>query len=568
MRCWTAGEPSDWSLRGLQAQGVSPKSGARVPDLLQRYHPSHVDHDLVNGRCVSSVPLCTGYDSQDNCAACEPRAVLQYGVCVPVANVSQLSNCLQQSSYGCVKCQSGFRIDGKGQCQPAILGCMLHNRNGSCNRCMAPFYELVNGACVVVGCTQTASVCQTCDAYKGFALKNGRCEIEGCVYFDKLGCQTCSTGLVAGSWGCRKSEGAVCVICKSDEYRGADGKCYKKNVHCTLYQNGNCQSCCEGFFLGSDRECKPVLPGCVYSNGLCASCSAPFTYLNGGCVIDGCLQYCKDGCASCDQRLTLIGSICGLPHCQKVVNFRCQECSSGYAVDQNGQCVLSDPNCLKRNSLNQCLACKEGYQLDCNGVCTSQKYGCNYVDGRCTSCRSPFVYVPATESCEIDGCLDYFLGGCQKCDTSYALLYNTCKLPNCLTSKKGKCLECDPDYVFKSDGTCVSKDEFCEKMDAYGTCIKCMASYYYSQKNQRCVKKSPGCLYDKDENCYACEGIFTFSSGRCTISGCLRFDENGCYECQYPFSLSKTKTCEIARCTKYATDGHCLACQDGYALST
>ena len=93
------------------------------------------------------------------------------------------------------------------------------------------------------------------------------------------------------------------------------------------------------------------------------------------------------------------------------------------------------------------------------------KVGCNYVDGRCTSCRAPFMYLPESESCFIDGCLEYFIGGCSKCETLYSLLYNSCKLPNCLISKNGKCLECDPDFVFNSRGLCVSKDEFCDKMD-------------------------------------------------------------------------------------------------------
>jgi len=68
------------------------------------------------------------------------------------------------------------------------------------------------------------------------------------------------------------------------------------------------------------------------------------------------------------------------------------------------------------------------------------------------------MYTPESESCQIDGCLTYFIGGCNKCTDGYNLLYNSCKIPNCLVSKLGKCLQCDPDYVFRSDGVCVSKD--------------------------------------------------------------------------------------------------------------
>jgi len=232
-------------------------------------------------------------------------------------------------------------------------------------------------------------------------------------------------------------------------------------MYCTKYQQGVCVSCCENYYLDSDRACKPVLPGCVYQNYQCVSCTAPFQYYQGQCLIDGCLKYNKNGCVACDSRLKLFNCVCGLPNCKTIANYQCKECFSGYQLDQKGECIIVDPYCTVRNSANQCLQCKDGYRLNKNGICSTLKFGCNYVDGRCTSCRAPFTYVPSAESCEIDGCLEYFLGGCSKCASDYSLLYNTCKLPNCLISKNGKCLECDPDYIFRSDGKCVSKDEFC-----------------------------------------------------------------------------------------------------------
>jgi hypothetical protein len=46
--------------------------------------------------------------------------------------------------------------------------------------------------------------------------------------------------------------------------------------------------------------------------------------------------------------------------------------------------------------LNVCLKCKESFMFSKDGKCISMKLGCNYVDGRCTSCRSPFIYVPSS----------------------------------------------------------------------------------------------------------------------------------------------------------------------------
>lgn len=66
-------------------------------------------------------------------------------------------------------------------------------------------------------------------------------------------------------------------------------------------------------------------------------------------------------------------------------------------------------------------------------------------------------------------------------------------------------------------------------MDEYGTCIKCMDKYYYSNKLSRCVKKSPGCEYNEQEECFKCNSPFTFDNGRCIIKGCLNLDDKGCY---------------------------------------
>jgi hypothetical protein len=69
-------------------------------------------------------------------------------------------------------------------------------------------------------------------------------------------------------------------------------------------------------------------------------------------------------------------------------------------------------------------------------------------------------------------------------------------------------------------GVCVSKDEFCDKMDQYGTCIKCMSSYYYSQKDKKCLKRLSGCNYDDNGVCCSCQAPFVFSNGQCIIYGC------------------------------------------------
>ena len=455
-----------------------------------------------------------------------------------------------------------------GSCKPVTIpGCLKYNNKGDCVDCLSPHYLLYEGNCAVTGCAKyQGSQCVACESSLGFELINGLCQIPKCVYFTNNGCSLCKDGLVAGSWGCRRPNEKVCIICKSDEYKGADGKCYKKSTHCTEYNSGVCVSCCEGYYLSANGKCLQKEYGCIYEKGYCAKCTAPFTLQNNQCVIYGCKQWNQHGCQRCDSRLKLSNGICGLPYCASIEDYRCVSCVSGYDLQSDGECVREDPNCEVKNSFNKCMKCKEGFQFGKDGLCMSVKFGCNYVDGRCTSCRAPFMYVAETESCVIDGCTSYFLGGCKQCQEGYSLLYNSCKLPNCLISKNGKCIECDPDFLFTSDGRCVSKDEYCEKFDETGKCLKCTSTHYYSEIQQKCIRKEPGCIYDTKDNCIKCEQPFQFDEGRCIIPGCLHYFEQGCHQCSYPFSRTKQYTCEIAHCSRYYK-GKCAGCTDGYVLS-
>lgn len=188
-----------------------------------------------------------------------------------------------------------------------------------------------------------------CNSALGFTLTKGLCSIPNCLYFTNSGCSTCQGGLIAGSWGCKNTTEQVCLICKINEYLGNDGQCKPKNVHCTKYQNGACVKCCDSFFLDASNICQRMQFGCVYSNGVCSSCIAPFTFANGSCTISGCVTYNTQGCATCDSRLTLANNICTLPFCQHMSNFLCVSCIKGYQLTNNG-CLPVDPNCLKVNS--------------------------------------------------------------------------------------------------------------------------------------------------------------------------------------------------------------------------
>lgn len=212
------------------------------------------------------------------------------------------------------------------------------------------------------------------------------------------------------------------------------------------------------------------------------------------------------------------------------------------------------------------MKCVPGFYLNTQGKCQEENLGCNYIDGRCASCRAPFEYNPKDESCQIDGCLTYFIGGCKSCDTGYDLRYNTCKLPNCLISYKGHCKECDPDYIMRSDGRCVNKDEFCWKYDSNGFCTECAPKYFLSKLTNKCKLREPGCLYNDNDKCSSCEKPFFFDGVRCEIYGCLELDYDGCKQCFYPMEVTGNKLCSVVNCDRMEGD-RCAICKPGFFIA-
>ena len=359
----------------------------------------------------------------------------------------------------------------------------------------------------------------------------------------------------------------ICTTCAQGYYIGRDGECHPKQPGCTVYERGVCKQCEPNLYLTQNYECAIMEPGCIYEGGVCASCYSPFELTrNNRCVIEGCDLYRDRRCQQCFEPyiLTEIGS-CTYPNCYEVRNKRCVKCVDGYALQESGFCYKVDPYCRAYDFSGSCIECKPGFYLS-GKSCLAEKFGCNYVDGRCVSCRAPFEFNPVEESCQIDGCLDYFFGGCKECDAGYNLRYNSCRLPHCLISHKGHCRECNPDYILRSDGLCVNKDEFCWKYDDQGFCVECAPKYFLSKKTNKCKLREPGCHYNDDDKCYKCENPFFFDGVRCEIYGCLELNWKGCEQCFYPMRVNDFHLCEVPYCDLMKED-RCVACSPGYFIA-
>ena len=66
--------------------------------------------------------------------------------------------------------------------------------------------------------------------------------------------------------------------CK-DQFSLFKGSCVIHDAKCVSYgQNGVCSQCVANYHPDCNGRCTPDAPGCVYNNGICSSCQAPFQY--------------------------------------------------------------------------------------------------------------------------------------------------------------------------------------------------------------------------------------------------------------------------------------------------
>lgn len=214
-----------------------------------------------------------------------------------------------------------------------------------------------------------------------------------------------------------------------------------------------------------------------------------------------------------NSNFILSDGICRLPLCANIVDNKCKDCVKGYFL-RNEQCVAIDEYCLKFGADNSCQECKPGFYLDLSGYCKKEAPGANYINATIVSCREPFTFNPTTKLCVIDGCAEYFDGGCKTCPAPYALDYNNCKLPNCTRAQNGVCLQCDEKFV-PVKGVCKTKDPYCSVYSADGVCTTCIKDFLLTSL-KTCIRKVAGCIYT-GEKCTSCYTPFIFGNGTCNI---------------------------------------------------
>jgi hypothetical protein len=222
-----------------------------------------------------------------------------------------------------------------------------------------------------------------------------------------------------------KTVNLKCSACEEGYIPLPNGDCRRIIIYCVTYDDPNrrCITCDDDFYVTSEGNCAESKPGCVYTNGICNSCSAPFVFDAGNCKITGCSVYSKTGCLTCKDIFVSIGNVCGIPQCIKGDNVteRCTACAQGYVVKQEtGTCIRQIENCKEYDG-DFCKACQDRFYLTSErDQCLQAKPGCVYQSGQCASCQAPFVL--RNGACIIEGCQTYDYNGCTACLNSNFIL--------------------------------------------------------------------------------------------------------------------------------------------------
>ncbi len=324
--------------------------------------------------------------------------------------------------------------------------------------------------------------------------------------------------------GCLSKFGSECYNCA----RGYDlhqGKCYKSFKGCRTYSaNGECLQCFPGLSMGKYK--------CMSKK----DCSYPFQLgRNGECVIQDCEEFYDFGCVSCKP---------------------------GFAVAEDGACVLqTSPGCLVYDKQGQCTSCyKPFYEL--------KKHSCVPVgcfrtdkDGHCLECNNHMGFILKEGTCSIPDCLYYNEQGCQLCASGLKPYLKGCRDSGDLEIM---CTSCRHDQFMGSDHKCYDRDPNCEDY-LQGKCIKCVNGYTASATG-RCIRRLSGCIYE-DGVCVRCKDNFKYTRNdqSCSMDGCKKYQGDACAKCHHNFLLNEQGLCHIPHCVR-KTFNECVQCEEKWRV--
>ncbi|ELP92365.1 hypothetical protein EIN_441950 [Entamoeba invadens IP1] len=243
--------------------------------------------DASNECKENSIANCLNENS-NKCVRCLPTTLLGISNSETVCSKSAtINNCEILSSTGCVKCESGYYMDGI-----------------ECERCDKNCEQ----------CDTNATTCISC--YFGYKISCAKFLSDG-------GCAICQNGYYWQGRNCYKC-GNNCTTCSQSE-----GNCLAYNIDNGFYQNDT-----NGIYCISVKELANCLKYDIFG---CVQCENGYFLDRGKCEI--CAKNCElcvssDFCQNCVDDYILTNRKCeyytNIKYCASATNGLCSSCSPKY----------------------------------------------------------------------------------------------------------------------------------------------------------------------------------------------------------------------------------------------
>ncbi|CAD5111534.1 DgyrCDS837 [Dimorphilus gyrociliatus] len=462
--------------------------------------------DITRTLCLSFG--CSSYALNDADFTCVYCGKTNCAICVRDVNNNDI----------CLKCENGYYMDDKGNCEPCVAGCSFclngdsclpngckigyiqHRTDGSCTPCIGTgvsrcVYEtavsdvLVPKICIegyTLNTAITPITCEKCDVNckKCDINKKGKCDSQSCkdgYFYDSVeqicykNKDNCITSLRSNGKTICNSCNTATVLLSSGECIACPPGCRECNFDETL-QNYVCISCNAQFYKTSDGLCKACPTGCSVcslngANVECSNCLATYGLKGTSCELCGIgqCQTCsvQSGgsgliCLTCSNKFYLNSDDCGkcpnfCMECSHNGTYQCSKCYAGYGIAPDGSCVRCPLNCeMCKVNQDKTTVC-----INCSSNAFSLK-----ADGTCVKCSEAAFTNCATCGATPSG----GKANCISCETGYSLQDNNLACVPCSIIGCGLC----------SHGR---------------ICSKCKSGFYLHNYNRECARK-----------CYECRG--------------------------------------------------------------
>jgi hypothetical protein len=388
----------------------------------------YLDIDYI---CQPVNPQCLTYDSSNGaCLSCYPGFGVLEGTCLPgLVTKTFDSNCNTFNGSICIKCSSGYFINQKGICQAVSPSCKTFNpSNGACTSCFPGFDVQIDGTCQIGKAIATIANCNQMDS-------NGNClKCSFGYYFNQ------NKQCIQIDPNCKdyNQTSYKCVGCYPGFALDISGSCVKGEApigdqNCAKYNSNNvCTQCSKGSIFNKNNVCITIDPSCLtydQNTGACLTCYPGYEINGLTCVVSAIANNTN-------------------PYCSKWQGNKCQTCAFGSFFDNNGICVVTDPNCKTTNN-NICTSCYPGYDLTNSNTCTksvnnntSNPHCSKWENGICTQCPKG-AYFNSQNICSLVNPLcftyDSSNGNCLSCYIGYSLSGDTCVVSNSTTMSDPNC---------------------------------------------------------------------------------------------------------------------------------